>query len=137
MLDPIRQFGRGGFRAVLWHQGESDAHQGSGHEIDPAEYRRMMERLIREMRTRAGWNFPWFVALVRYHNPADTGTPAIRAAQAALSTDGIALEGPDTDKLTGECRQNNGTGVHMSAKGLLAHEKLWAEAVEAWLDRVL
>jgi hypothetical protein len=136
MLDRIRQLGPHGFRSVLWHQGESDAHQGPGHEIDPAEYRRMMERLIREMRARASWDFPWFVARVSYHDPADTSTPAIRAAQAALSTEGIALEGPDTDQLTGEYRQNNGTGVHMSAKGLEAHGKLWAEAVEAWLDRV-
>ena len=52
MVDRIRQFGPGGFRAVLWHQGESDAHQAAGHEIDGAEYRRMMERLIHEMRAR-------------------------------------------------------------------------------------
>jgi hypothetical protein len=136
MLDRIKQLRPRGFRAVLWHQGESDAHQGPGHEIEPAEYQRMMERLIREMRARAGWDFPWFVAQVSYHDPADPGTPAIRAAQAALWTEGLALQGPDTDKLTGEDRQNNGTGIHMSAKGLQAHGELWAEAVEAWLDRM-
>lgn len=134
MLERIRQLGPHGFRAVLWHQGESDAHQGPGHEIEPAQYQRMMERLIREMRTRGGWDFPWFVAQVSYHNPADPGTPAIRAAQAALWKDGLALQGPDTDTLTGEYRQNHGTGVHMSAAGLQAHGKLWAEKVEAWLD---
>jgi hypothetical protein len=134
MLERIRQLGPGGFRAVLWHQGESDAHQAAGHEIDPADYRRMLERLIREMRARAGWDFPWFVAQVSYHSPADTGAPEIRAAQAALWTEGLALQGPDTDTLTGEYRQNNGTGIHMSATGLEAHGRLWADAVEAWLD---
>ena len=134
MLERIGQLGPRGFRAVLWHQGESDAHQGPGHEIEPAEYRRMMERLIREMRARAGWDFPWFVAQVSYHDPVDSGTPAIRAAQESLWKEGLAIEGPDTDSLTGEYRQNHGAGVHMSAIGLQAHGKLWAAKVEAWLD---
>ena len=43
----IRQLGPGGFRALLWHQGEGDSRQSEGHEISGAEYRRMMERLIR------------------------------------------------------------------------------------------
>ena len=40
------------------------------------------------------------VALVSYHNPADTSSPEIRGAQASLWQDGLALEGPDTDTLT-------------------------------------
>ena len=60
----------------------------------------------------------------------------IRAAQAALWKEGVALEGPDTEALTGEARQDHGTGVHMSAQGLQAHGKLWAEKVEAWLDGI-
>ncbi|SPF47654.1 conserved exported hypothetical protein [Candidatus Sulfopaludibacter sp. SbA4] len=136
MLERIGQLGPHGLRAVLWHQGESDAHQGPGHEVEPAEYQRMMERLIREMRARAGWDVPWFVAQVSYHNPGDMGTPAIRAAQAALWKEGLAIEGPDTDALAGEYRQNHGTGVHMSAKGREAHGKMLAEKVEAWLDGV-
>ena len=134
MLERIRQLGPHGFRAVLWHQGESDAHQQAGHAISPAEYQHMMERLIREMRARAGWDFPWFVAQATYHSPADPGAPEIRAAQANLWKEGLALEGPDTDQLTGENRQNHGTGIHMSAQGLEAHGKLWAEKVEAWID---
>jgi hypothetical protein len=136
MLARIAQLGPHGFRAVLWHQGESDAHQDAGHEIQPAEYQRMMERLIREMRSRAGWDFPWFVAQATYHTSADAGSPEIRAAQAALWNTGLALEGPDTDTLTGEYRQNHGAGVHMSAAGLQAHGNLWAGKVAAWLDRM-
>jgi hypothetical protein len=137
MLARIRQLGPHGFRALLWHQGESDAHQAAGHELDPAEYQRMMERLIREMRSRASFDVPWFVAQATYHSPTDTGTPAIRAAQAALWAEGLALRGPDTDTLTGDFRQNHGTGIHMSARGLQAHGKLWAEVVAAWLDGLL
>jgi Carbohydrate esterase, sialic acid-specific acetylesterase len=134
MVERIRQLGRGGFRALLWHQGESDAHQATGHEISGAEYRGMMERLIGAVRG-ATWDFPWMVALVSYHTPADTSSPEIRGAQASLWRDGLALEGPDTDTLTGENRQNGGTGVHMSAKGLEAHGEMWAEKVGQWISR--
>jgi hypothetical protein len=41
--------------------------------------------------------------------------PDIRRAQASIWQAGIALEGPDTDTLTGDMRDNNGTGVHLSA----------------------
>ena len=134
MVERIRQLGRGGFRALLWHQGESDANQAPGHEISGVEYRGMMERLIGAVRG-ATWDFPWMVALVSYHNPADRASPEIRGAQSSLWSDGLALEGPDTDTLTGENRQNGGTGVHMSAKGLQAHGEMWAEKVSQWILR--
>jgi hypothetical protein len=34
--------GADGSRALLWRQGESDAHQLAGHEMGAAEYRRMI-----------------------------------------------------------------------------------------------
>jgi hypothetical protein len=137
MLERIRQLGRGGFRALLWHQGESDANQVPGHEMTPADYRRMLERIVRESRRQAGWEFPWLVAQATYHNPAEALSPEIREAQASLWKDGIALEGPDTDILTGDNRQNGGKGVHLSGKGLEAHGKMWAEKVERYLDGIL
>jgi hypothetical protein len=130
----IRQLGTHGFRALLWHQGESDAHQQAGHELSGDEYRRMLTHIIEASRHDAAWDFPWFVAQVSYHTPADPETPEIREAQSSLWRAGIALEGPDSDRLTGPNRQNNGTGVHMSDAGLKAHGKLWADKVEAWLD---
>ncbi len=134
MVQRIRQLGPGGFRALLWHQGEGDSHQSEGHEVSGAEYRRMMERLIRAVRG-ATWDFPWMVAQVSYHSPEDYSSPDIRAAQASLWKDGIALEGPDTDTLTGANRQDGGTGVHMSAKGLQAHGAMWAEKVGQWISQ--
>jgi hypothetical protein len=132
MVERIRQVGR--FRALLWHQGESDAHQAAGHVSTGSEYRRMMERLIAATRG-ATWDFPWMVAQASYHTPADPSDPEIRAAQASLWHDKIALEGPDTDTLTGDNRQNQGTGVHFSAKGLRAHGQLWAEKVARWISQ--
>ena len=99
----MKQLGPHGFRAVLWHQGESDANQQ-----DPTRtlagklYREYLEQLIRESRREIGWDAPWFVAQVSYHVPGDEASPDIRAAQASLWKDGIALEGPDSDALKGE-----------------------------------
>lgn len=108
-------FGANGFRAVLWHQGESDSHQPPDREITPAQYRSYLERVIAASRASAGWRVPWFVAQVSYHTPEDQSTPELRAAQKSLATDGIALMGPDTDALGPEFRQNNGRGIHFNA----------------------
>ena len=73
MMTRICQLGPHGFRALLWHQGESDSHQSSEHEIDATTYQSMMVTLIRTSRKKAGWHFPWFVAQASYHTPEDTG----------------------------------------------------------------
>jgi hypothetical protein len=135
MMQQIEQLGPGGFRALLWHQGESDAHQPPGHDISADEYGRRMEFIIRTARKQAGWDFPWFVAQVSYHMPADPSCPPLREAQRRLWQSGLAVEGPDTDQLTGEYRQNGGT--HLSSKGLEVHGHMWAERVAAYLDIVL
>jgi hypothetical protein len=134
----LKLLGTNGFRAVLWHQGESDAHQADPERTLPGElYRQYLEQLIRDSRRAIGWDAPWFVAQVSYHNPNDTSSPDIRAAQRAVWDDGVALPGPDTDTLTGDLREKNGTGVHLSAKGLKAHAHLWVEKVSSWLEQQL
>ena len=134
----MKQLGTNGFRAVLWHQGESDAHQADPERTLPGElYRQYLEQLIRDSRQVIGWAAPWFVAQVSYHNPGDTASPDIRAAQKAVCDDGFAFLGPDTDTLTGDMREKNGLGVHMSARGQLAHAHLWFEKVNPWLEQQL
>jgi hypothetical protein len=137
LLDGDDQLGKNGFRALLWHQGESDAHQAPEHAITAEQYRNMMIELIRASRKNAGWNFPWIVAEATYHSPTDPSDPAVEQAQRSLWQSGIVLEGPNTDALGSEYRQNHGAGVHFSDTGLKAHGTLWAEAVERYLDQVL
>jgi hypothetical protein len=137
LTEKVRRLGPNGFRAALWHQGESDAHQPAGHNITPEQYRQYLARLIRATEEAAGWKAPWFVARASYHTPSDTGSPELRAAQKSLVTDGLALEGPNTDELGGSYRESNGQGVHFNARGLCRHGELWAEKVGAWLDRQL
>ena len=106
-----------GFRAVLWHQGESDANQKDpGRTLPGKLYREYLEKVIRDSRKEIGWDAPWFVAQASYHVPGDEASPDIRAAQASLWEDGVALQGPDTDALKGDLRERGGKGVHFSAK---------------------
>jgi hypothetical protein len=137
MMKRIGALGKHGFRALLWHQGESDAHQAPEHSITAEQYKEMMMELIRDSRRQAGWNFPWIVAEATYHSPKDPADPELEQAQRSLWRSGIALEGPNTDSLGSEYRQNHGAGVHFSDAGLKAHGTLWAQAVERTLDSVL
>ena len=134
----MKALGTHGFRAVLWHQGESDAHQADATRTLPGGlYRQYLEQVIRDSRRAIGWNAPWFVAQASYHNPGDPGSPDLRAGQKAVWNDGVALPGPDTDTLTGDLREKNGAGIHLSARGLKAHAHLWFEKIGPWLEQQL
>jgi hypothetical protein len=118
MMKVIRQLGRGGFRALLWHQGESDAHQQPQYDISADVYRRLMELVIRASREQAGWDFPWFVAQASYHTPLDPSCPPIRDAQKSLWRSGIALEARASTSATRDCRP---TDVY----GRLRWRRIW------------
>lgn len=134
----MKQAGPRGFRAVLWHQGESDANQKDAtRTLSGEHYRKLMEQLIRDTRREAGWEIPWFVAQVSYHTPDDAASPDIRAAQEALWKSAVALEGPDSDALTGDLRDSGGKGVHFSGKGLREHAARWTDKIAPWLDAQL
>lgn len=131
-----KALGPNGFRAVLWHQGESDANQADASRTLPGKlYREHLEKLIRGSRQDLGWDAPWFVAQASYHGPTDEGSADIRDAQAALWKDKVALEGPDSDALKGDFRDGGGKGVHFSGPGLREHAAKWAEKVTPWLEK--
>jgi hypothetical protein len=137
MLAQIRAFGKNGFRAVLWHQGESDSHQPPGSNISADIYENMMLRVISDLRKDAGWDFPWFVAEATYISPLDQSTPEIEAAQQDLWKFGPAIQGPNTDLLTMPYREKNGRGIHFNNEGLKVHGQLWATQVSIYLDEKL
>ncbi len=86
LMKRIEALGPRGCRAVLWHQGESDAGQArAGYPVDRQitgkQYSAFMEKLIRASRQRAGWDLPWFVAQATYHSEKDPADDEFRAAQ--------------------------------------------------------
>ena len=131
MMTRIYELGPNGFRAVLWHQGESDTAMATD------DYASRLTTVIQASKQLAGWEFPWFVAQVSYHNPREVSFTSTRDADKKLWDANIALEGPDTDTLTGDNRDTGGQGIHFSRKGLLAHGQMWADKVSVWLDRAL
>jgi hypothetical protein len=138
LMSRIDALGPHGCRAVLWHQGESDAGQAragypADRQISGQEYRDFLEKLVKASRDDAHWQLPWFNALATYHSEQDAADEEFRAAQRSLWQSGVTLEGPDTDALRAEYRD----GVHFNGKGLTAHGKLWAEKVGAYVEEQL
>ena len=131
LMTRVHELGPQGFRALLWHQGESDVG------MRRTEYHDRLLTLIRATRLEAGWDVPWGLARVSYHSPDRPRFESTRGAQQQLIEEGAAFEGPDTDTLTGEHRDLGGHGIHFSAKGLVAHGRLWGVSVLHWLEQVL
>ena len=124
-----------GFRAVLWHQGESDAGQAragypADRQITGDQYFEFMGQLIHASREIGGWSMPWFTAQTTYHSEQDPSDPEFRAAMKKLWDEGVSLEGPDTDILRSGYRD----GVHFNGAGLQKHGQMWAERVGVWLE---
>jgi len=135
LVGRMKQLEPTGFRAVLWHQGESDANQQDRSRTLPGPlYEAMLERVIRATRAELGREHPWFVARATYHVPGDESSTDIRAAQAAVCRDGLALPGPDTDALQGLLRDSGGRGVHFSGAGQRRHAEAWFTAIAPWLE---
>ena len=106
-----------GFRAVLWHQGESDARQAragypADRQITGEQYFKFMGILIRAAQQKAGWSVPWFTAQTTYH-VGDPSDAEFRAAMKKLWDKSVSLEGPDTDTLGDVYR----SGVHFNGRG--------------------
>ena len=128
-----------GIRAIVWHQGESDANQADrSRTLAGPLYEDFLARLITASRREIGREVPWFVARASYHVPGDESSTEIRAAQNAVCRDGLALVGPDTDLLGAPFRDGGGKGVHFSGPGLVRHAESWFEKIAPWLEgRVL
>ncbi|MEO8082450.1 MAG: sialate O-acetylesterase [Ardenticatenales bacterium] len=119
-----------GFRAVLWHQGESDAANGT----TTAVYTERLRAIIRASRADAGLDVPWGIARVGFvPGLAQPPIDAIVAGQDAVIAGGDGVDdvfaGPLTDDLVGpEWRHD---GIHFNAAGLGEHGRRWATAIQA------
>lgn len=124
LKDALTQMGKNGVRCVLWHQGESDAIAGTSADL----YKQRIETLIKQSRTDAGFDLPWFIAGVSYIGPKHVGKQAaVREGQKKACDNKLTFEGPETDDMHGDLRL--GDGVHFSEKGLKEHARRWAEVL--------
>jgi hypothetical protein len=140
----IIKFGNG-FRAVLWHQGESDVldlNTSAGYETNT-------RAMIAAFRQQTVATTPWLIAVAAWL-PGDSSAQAvtdvqdIEAAQNRLRADQLSnlYPGSITDDLQScnsvvgdggyrDCIHNN--SAHLSYLGLQIHGQRWHDAVLAFL----
>lgn len=131
----LQALGPQGCRAVLWHQGESDAGQAragypADRQISGDDYARYMKILVLASRQAATWPVPWITSQTTYHSESDPADEEFRRAQKSLWDSGLTLPGPDTDALRVPFRD----GVHFNPSGLRQHGERWAQQVLAWME---
>jgi hypothetical protein len=141
-------YGPGGFRGLLWHQGESDStHTDGVTRTTQQDYYLRLKSVIQNSRADAGWPFPWFVARASWWPPViqtngtpdgtAAGDPNIQAAQEQLWAENIAEPGADTDTLGLDFRDRGGSRVHFASPlGSDAHAALWTERVGDYIDAI-
>lgn len=119
----VSQFPKGGVRAVLWHQGESDSLAKT-----PADtYHDQLKTIIESLNKDVGYDLPWFVAQASFHTESAAAEQAeVAKGQQMLWKNGVANQGPNTDELGPEYRSD---GVHFNQSGLTAHAERWFKAL--------
>jgi hypothetical protein len=124
-----------GFRAILWHQGETDS---KGQMTQP-EYFNYLVELIKASRKDANQDIPWIVAQATRGGGCDEETtivsPEIRAAQKQVSeTPGLSqvFAGPNTDEI--EVPRNPSLPfyncVHFSPAGFPFLAVAWTKSID-------
>ena len=109
-----------GARAILWHQGESNA-GGTAAE----DYARMLGEVVLGSREYAGYEIPWIVARVSF---VPNGDPVkmgwiIEGQNAVIDDDPLTFPGPPTDDLNGT--QWRYDTIHFNEAGLREHASRW------------
>lgn len=136
LRDALVALGPNGARAVLWHQGESDAAGGTSRTV----YAARLRTVIRASRVDAGYDVPWGIARVGFvpglaQAPIDAivaGQDAVIAGIAGGAGDdgvGEVFAGPPTDDIVGPAWRSD--GIHFNAAGLTEHGRRWAGHVRA------
>ena len=121
----LETLGPDGARAVLWHQGETDALE----ETDRSTYAQRLSLLIEHARTDAGFDIPWGVAQAAFQpqNPADAIPVILDAQRDVIRDDPLVFAGPNTDLLGLDLRYDD---IHFNEEGLRQHAALWVDAVQ-------
>ncbi len=107
------------FRAILWHQGESDSHQNT--------------------RMDCGFRIPWIIAIAAFHTESSKEAilTIIDAQKQVISDTSLSpiFQGPNTEYLTGKKWRADDL-VHFNQAGLLEHGKRWVDRIFVFLEEI-
>ncbi len=115
----------GGLKAVLWHQGETDAAEATARE----DYVQRLRAIIAQSRMDVGFEVPWGVALASNDPGALDADEAIivEAQRDVIAADPNVFEGAFTNDF-GELGYLY-DAVHFSREGLEIHAQRWAPKI--------
>lgn len=114
---------RTGARAVLWHQGETDAYNG----VNGQTYYNNLLSVIQKSRQQVGSRpIAWMVSRVSYNY--GSVSPGIIAAQNQIIADvSNTFPGPASDSIVGP--ENRPDNIHMIGPGLIRFTNSWDQAL--------
>ncbi|MDG1357788.1 MAG: sialate O-acetylesterase, partial [Akkermansiaceae bacterium] len=117
----VESFPANGFKAILWHQGESDTVAS----VTAAQHQTNLENIISESRSDAGWSVPWYLSEVSFMPSTSLAQemPIAAGQRATAYADPLTLLGARTDDFHLESKTSDGT--HYNAAGLLDHATQW------------
>lgn len=128
-----------GFRAILWHQGETDAQ----FNMSPATYKSYLLEIIKASRKDANYDIPWIVAQATVGGGCTDSTiirsPGILAAQKSIADSTVikqVFEGPNTDLI--EIPRNPAefyTCVHFSPAGFADLAVAWTKSIDVAIKK--
>ncbi len=129
----VQTFGPwGGFRAVLWDQGESDSH----HDTSADDYCDELTTIIRTMRSLGSPSNPaswWLIAhATTIYDPPAQIDRVLEGQTLAIQRNPLAFPGPNTNMLVPpRDRQEDDTHFNKRGQAIVGHA--WAESVLAAL----
>ena len=120
ITDALDAVGPSGARAILWHQGESNA---GGTTVE--DYAEMLGEVVLGSRAHAGYDIAWLVARVGFvpnGDPVKMGW-VVGGQNTVIDADPLTFPGPHTDDLNGtEWRYDT---IHFNEAGLREHAARW------------
>lgn len=121
----IEALGTNGFRAILWHQGESDSVAGTS----AATYASRLQSVIAVSRVDAGFDVPWGVAIASYipNTSAFNQAQIVAGQQAIIDGDPLVFRGALTDDFHTLGYLTD--VVHFNQKGLDEHAARWLNQI--------
>ena len=122
LLKPaVQSLPANGFRAALWHQGETDSIGG----VSAATHSGYLNGMVSQSRIDAGWDIPWYLAEVSYHPSSNISAqePIAAGQRMTISGDPLTFFGPSTDEL----HLTGGGSLHFNAVGTNAHAQGWSD----------
>ena len=109
-----------GFRAGLWHQGESDSIAG----VSASTHASRLDSMMSQSRIDAGWNIPWYICEASWHSGGSHANQEGVAAGQRLAVHGdpLAFLGETTDDM-----HIKGSGLHFDIPSQLERSQQYTD----------